>query len=63
MLPETPTIFARCVRNVLPLSVYYYACYAWPHSEPEVQPDGEAEIGGERFIRYRLRASRYRAAR
>jgi ribosomal-protein-alanine N-acetyltransferase len=26
------------------------------------EPDGEAEIGGERFIRYRLRAPRYRAA-
>jgi hypothetical protein len=26
------------------------------------EPDGEAEIGGERFIRYRLCAPRYRAA-
>ena len=25
------------------------------------EPDGETEIGGERFIRYRLRAERYRA--
>src|SRR5215217_8630983 len=25
------------------------------------EPDGETEIGGERFIRYRLRADRYRA--
>jgi hypothetical protein len=53
VLPVSTTIFARYVRNVFPPSVYYYA---WPHSEPEVHPDGEAEIGGERFIRYRLRA-------
>src|SRR5215211_2056318 len=33
-LPESTTIFARYVRNVLPQSVYHYT---WPCSEPEVE--------------------------
>ena len=34
VLPESTTIFARYVRNVLPQSVYHYA---WPCSEQEVE--------------------------
>jgi hypothetical protein len=34
VLPESTTIFARYVRNLLPQSVYHDS---WPCSEPEVE--------------------------